>query len=178
MKKQLKYAGIGSRQTPPEVIASMVDGAEKLAVNWLLRSGHAPGADQAFERGALNQRGKAEIFIPWDGFQGAHVRNGYIVPEWTDEIIAIARRAHPRWDFLSTAVKKLHARNVCQILGKDLNDPVDCVICWTPYGSGSGGTGQAIRIATQRNIPVFDIALESNVKACIQFLQKAENGNR
>ena len=52
---------------------------------------------------------------------------------------------------------KLQARNCYQVLGEHLNDPVKMVICWTPRGSGSGGTGQAIRLARAYKIPVFDL---------------------
>jgi hypothetical protein len=31
-------------------------------------------------------------------------------------------------------------------------------LCWTKGAAGGGGTGQAIRIARSRDIPVFDLA--------------------
>ena len=34
------------------------------------------------------------------------------------------------------------------------------VICWTKNGKGTGGTGQAIRIAKGFGIPVFDLAIK------------------
>lgn len=49
------------------------------------------------------------------------------------------------------------ARNTCQVLGLNLDSPVKAVICYTPGGSGSGGTGQAIRIAQAYKIPVIDM---------------------
>jgi cell division GTPase FtsZ len=54
-------------------------------------------------------------------------------------------------------VRKLHARNAMIVLGKNLDDPVDFIICWTPGGTGSGGTGQALRIARAYGIPVYDL---------------------
>lgn len=54
---------------------------------------------------------------------------------------------------------KLHARNCYQVLGADLRTPTQFVICWTPRGSGEGGTGQALRIAKAYNIPIFDLAI-------------------
>ena len=42
------YTGIGSRETPEEVLKDMKKLGYILAENgWSLRSGHAPGADQA-----------------------------------------------------------------------------------------------------------------------------------
>ena len=57
----------------------------------------------------------------------------------------------------SHAAQRLHARNCFQILGAKLDTPVSDVVCWTPNGSGSGGTGQAIRLAEMMNIPVWDL---------------------
>ena len=58
------------------------------------------------------------------------------------------------------------ARNVYQILGLDLNTPVDFVICWTPCGSQTdkqrsiktGGTGLAISLADSLGIKVYNLA--------------------
>ena len=62
------------------------------------------------------------------------------------------------WYKLTPAVRKLHARNVYQILGKPVSagQVSSFVVCYTPRGSGSGGTGQALRIAKAYNIPIFD----------------------
>ena len=58
------------------------------------------------------------------------------------------------------------ARNTNQVFGKDLNQPVDFVIAWTPDGlvdsqrrtRRSGGTGQAIDMAARKGIPVVNLA--------------------
>jgi hypothetical protein len=155
----------------------MFDIGKALAGSWTLRSGHADGADLAFELGCDQNQGNKEIFIPWDGFNGATVRSGFIVPAFTDSVLRMARDNHPAWDRCSTAVKKLHARNAYQILGINLDDPVDMVICWTPNASGSGGTGQAIRIADSLNIPVFDIASHEQAISCCEFIQDRFNAS-
>lgn len=60
------YAGIGSRRTPDDVLVLMYAIARMAAARGLwLYSGHADGADWAFERGA---GGRATIFLPWRGF--------------------------------------------------------------------------------------------------------------
>jgi hypothetical protein len=66
------FAGIGSRETPIDVLDIM----QKLSIvfakkGWILRSGHAPGADQAFEKGCDKVNGPKEIYIPWKGFEGS-----------------------------------------------------------------------------------------------------------
>ena len=49
----LAYAGIGSRETPPTVLDLMGRFASQLSIQgWVLRTGMAGGADQAFYRGA------------------------------------------------------------------------------------------------------------------------------
>jgi hypothetical protein len=69
---------------------------------------------------------------------------------------------HPAWPRLSQGAQRLHARNCHQVLGLDLRTPSAFVVCWTPNGSGSGGTGTAIKLACSRNIPVFDLGKPSN----------------
>ena len=150
------YTGVGARSTPPEVQATMVALARTLAAwGWTLRSGHAPGADQAFERGA---RERAEIYLPWSSYEGGvpivaaerHARP-------TVTAYRIASEFHPVWERLPDPVRALHARNVHEVLGVNCNEPADMLVCFTPCGSGNGGTGQAIRIAKAYGIPVFDV---------------------
>lgn len=152
----MRYAGIGSRETPDRICERMTEIAQDLS-DWVLRSGFADGADQAFERGSKHR----EIFIPWPGFNGSNGHRGHIVPEITYEMREIAESYHPAWSRCSDGAKKMHARNVCQVLGLDCRTPVDLVICWTPGGSGSGGTGQALRIARGYDIPVVDLGSTS-----------------
>ncbi len=157
------YAGIGSRQTPPQILDLMTALARKLAqTGYTLRSGHAPGADQAFERGAGQD---AEIYLPWASFERAVCCSaGYTQPAPSPEALQLAGQHHPAWDRLKPAVRSLHARNCHQILGRDLSDPVAFVVCWTPDGAttspgpSTGGTGQALRLANANSIPVFNLA--------------------
>lgn len=146
------YAGIGSRETPASVCETMTAIARKLSsLNYVCRSGGAPGADDAFEAGSEYK----QIFLPWDGFNGRKVDNvSYIVPPPVEEYVY---KYHPAPDRLSDAAKKLMSRNTYQVLGPDLNDPVEFVLCWTKDGKASGGTGQALRIAKDKNILIFNL---------------------
>jgi hypothetical protein len=147
------YAGVGSRQTPENILHLMTRIAMRMAeLGWVLRSGGAKGADYAFEKGAGD---KKEIYLPWRGFGGSN--SEHIVGSYP-RLREIAEKHHPAWQACSAAAKSLHTRNVAQILGdsKD-SSPSTCVICWTPEGKGGGGTGQAIRIAHSYGIPVFDL---------------------
>ena len=143
MKTKLKlYAGIGSRETPLEVCDMMKIIATKLeSVGYVLRSGGAIGADSAFESGVLNNVNK-EIFKAFDA---------------TPESIEMAAKYHPKWESCMDYVRRLHGRNCMIILGQELITPVKFIICWTSDGKATGGTGQAIRLAIDKNIPIFNL---------------------
>ena len=153
ISQDCKYTGIGSRKTPQDIIYQMEDIAKYLCSSgYTLRSGGAQGADAAFERGADEACSRKEIFLPSD--------------EIPDEAFEIAALHHPTWGGLPPFVKRLHSRNVQQVLGKNLDLQSKFVICWTPDGAESvttketGGTGQAIRIANAYNVPVYNLANE------------------
>jgi hypothetical protein len=162
------YTGIGSRQTPEDILISIEEIARELALRGnRLRSGGAPGADQAFEKGARSVNEEYEIFLPWPGFQEI-TRSKYYPYDGlrptdykypTEEAFTMAKMFHPAWNRLNEWGKKFHARNVHQVLGYDLKTPSDLVICWTEGGALKGGTAQAMRIASHYNIPIINLAL-------------------
>lgn len=177
--KQLTFAGIGSRETHEPILNLMTQIGHDLAKSgWLLRSGFADGADNAFAYGAEQANGAMELFIPWAGFNNASRQDArFIVPDFSDLQMAIAAKCHPAWNMCSPGAKKLHARNVNQVLGKNLDDPSDLIICWTPNGSGSGGTGQAIRIAKIAEVPVFDLAIPGKFDELVKYVEQLEKNN-
>jgi hypothetical protein len=159
------YAGIGSRETPDSVLEEMVSIAHHLSkFDFILRSGGASGADTAFENGAEY----SEIFVPWTGFNGR--RNG-VVPPLTYETQQIAAAHHPNWGACSQGARKMHIRNVCQILGQDLKTPSKFVICWTRDGKRGGGTGQALRIAETYAVPIYDLAVQDDRQRLLGFMK-------
>jgi hypothetical protein len=151
------YAGIGSRETPDDVLALMRQFAVVMAgMDWTLRSGCAPGADSAFEEGALAVAGKTELFLPWPGFEG---RSEDMVALTRPSAAAyeVSEKHHPAWEKLSRGARALQARNAHQVLGADLKSPVKFVLCWTKDAKRRGGTGQALRIAEAMRILIFDV---------------------
>lgn len=86
----------------------------------------------------------------------AIIRNKDLIAE-TERI---ASEVHPAWDKCNEWARGMHSRNCHQILGYDLQSPVDAVICWTPDGNVVGGTATAIRIALKYNIPVFNLGVK------------------
>jgi len=160
------YAGIGSRTTPEEILEQMFELADCLAQNgWTLRSGAAPGADQAFEDGCDASDGKKEIFLPYENFQKS--KSTFTSPPVA--AIEMAALYHPTRDNffkLKKYIQQLHARNMQQVFGEKLDCPVQFVVCWTQDGcehddlrtKDTGGTGQAISAASLNNIPVYNLA--------------------
>lgn len=154
------YAGIGSRETPSEILTVFENVARFLVFKgFILRSGHAPGADKAFENGCDKANGKKEIYLPWKNFEGS---NSNLIVD-NPKAYEIAQKYHPYWHNLKQGARKLQARNSHQVLGLDLEIPSKFIICWTKNGKGSGGTGQALRIAKAYEIPVFDAGKFDNV---------------
>lgn len=160
----LIYSGIGSRQTPLEVLSTMHKIGKSFAEKGLLlRSGGAIGADTAFERGCDLVKGKKEIFY-------ATNNKGIIVSEEImQQALVLAGQIHPAWDRCSDYAKRLHARNGMQILGRELNKPVDFVVCWTKDGGPTGGTGQAIRLAMSRDIKIYNLYFDSHLQELREF---------
>src|SRR5690606_35385306 len=134
------HARIGSRETPAAVGLEMQNIAMQLALRaWVLRSGAARqgakaapdriSADEQFERGCMMVGGKAVL----------RTRTTW------QPALDHAAQFHPAWDRCSDIAQALHARNSLVMLGDWLDKPVSFVVCWT---EGSGGTAQALRIAT------------------------------
>jgi hypothetical protein len=154
------YTGIGSRATPANVLVIMTDLARMLgADDWILRSGGAEGADEAFEDGVESCM-DMEIYLPFKSFNNrCSVNVGYYCPEVSLANKYIAANIHPAWDRCSSAARAMMYRNTHQILGGDLTVLTDMVICWTPEGAVTGGTGQALRLAEYYEVPVLNLGL-------------------
>lgn len=104
----------------------------------------------------------------------ATVRNKDLISE-TERI---ASEVHPAWNRCNEWARGMHSRNCHQILGYDLQSPVDAVICWTPDGAVVGGTATAIRIAMKYDIPVFNLGVpdkESVLNDIKNFLESRKD---
>lgn len=180
------YAGIGSRRTPPDVLELMATLARRLLrEGWTLRTGGASGADEAFMLGAGMFPKSIDLYLPWPGFR-AHTSCRLAMP--SERAIEIAKAHHPAWRSLNGSARSLVARNTHQILGADCASPSAFVLCWTPDGAetetdeGTGGTGQAIRVAVACGIPVWNLArkerreqIVSDLGALLATLQVPKN---
>ena len=171
------YTGIGSRKIPDEIHREMFLIGRMLAnKGYTLRSGAAHGADAAFEEGCDDADGKKEIFLPWKGFNN-HPSELY---DPQPRAFDIAKEHHPAWNALTPVSKKFMARNTQQVLGELLYEPTDLVICYTPDGCESnnkrtvetGGTGQAISVASNLGIPIINLKYENSVDRLVEFLEE------
>lgn len=160
------YSGIGSRKTPIDILDLMNQIASELSNdNWTLRSGGADGADSAFEAGAS----KKQIFLPWNGFN-IREEEGDLVLDNLQAWDLVSKHFHPAPEKCSVGAQRLHGRNAFIILGPELDEPVDMVICWTPKGEVIGGTGLALRIAQAAEIPIFNLAKEGALDSLVDFV--------
>lgn len=170
------YAGIGSRQTPPEVLNVMKSLAGRMEQQgWLLRSGGAMGADAAFEAGVVNPKHRS-IYLPGRSFnQRVAGSGGYIdstqMPAWQQALESVARY-HPAPDRLSPFARNLMARNALQVMGPRMDRPADLVVAWTPGGQITGGTGQALRMAQDLGIEVRNLGNPEVLARAQRWLQE------
>lgn len=145
------YAGIGRRTIAPDIRESFEKfGRVAQEKGFKLRSGGADGCDLAFEKYVRPEN--KEIYLPWKGFNGSESPLFHI----SKECRIIASKIHPNWGKLKPSTQLFMARNCYQILGINLNEPVDFVVCWTENGNVTGGTGQALRLAQTYDIRIFN----------------------
>lgn len=154
---QRYYAGIGSRETPREILTLMESYAADLSNRgFTLRSGGATGADSAFEFGCDSVKGNKEIFYARDA--------GQPHSNWAwDEVLNYipTDRTSAPFDKWKLFVRQLLVRNMFQVLGRNGRTPVKFVLCWAPSNnyadSSAGGTGWAVRCALAKGIPVYNL---------------------
>ena len=164
----LVYAGIGSRQTPPEMLGAMTELARELErTGWHLHSGGANGADTAFENGTT--RAGRTVYLPWKGYND---RTGQDCMTLTNSeqthSQGVVSKYHGAWQRCSRGARALHGRNHAIIHGlghRAADRRVDAVICWTPGGAAQGGTATGMKMARTAGIPVLNLARVSAADA-------------
>jgi len=148
--------GIGSRETPLNIQSEMITIGKWIRENGhTCRSGHAAGADWAFEQGAQE---RCITYLPWDNFNlNLNSLSEKVIVSNQADYLKFTQKYHPNLLKLNSGGIKLMNRNVCQVLGLYLNKQSDLIICWTKDGKDSGGTGQALRIAKDYSIPILNM---------------------
>ena len=169
MTKRLLYSGIGHRNTPEKVRDMMTSIGSQLAqMGFILRSGNAIGADQAWEEEVT--RKMKEIFI----INRKHSCPFGIIPKFTQEQWDfVVRHYHGgETDFIkqSEYVQQLFLRNLNILCGKHLDDKVDFVAYWHEGEHCDGGTGHTVAMAKTLEIPCFNIWSEKDQQAMDEFV--------
>ena len=150
------YTGVGSRETPPDVLRAMESASFRLArIGFTLRSGKAGGADRAFQIGMQNyfatldeivqnafRHQYAEIYTPWSGFQSNdevllddwdislnHL--DFMIPEQIPERTKLVEEIHPNFEALRNkrGPFAMHSRNMHQVLGANILEPRPSSFC-------------------------------------------------
>lgn len=191
------YAGIGSRNISSEISRVKMEFAYCMTIMGLkLYSGGADGSDTSYEVGAkaaYDELSKLHpehynsgeyqhamtIFLPWSGFNGRCSGNGYtsVIHSGAEKL---TRSYHKGWDYLSQGAKKMMERNSMQVLSDTLNSPVRFVSAFTSDGvktgaetsSKTGGTGQAIRIASDYGVPVYNMGNSKDLDKAKEWIEK------
>lgn len=138
-----------------------------------MRSGRAPGADQAFQNGAERFMATGDhirdhqIFLPWKSFEhdNAFTSNHWAYSNYTPEEIGraneICATVHPVWGVLTSGQRAFHTRNVFQSLGLNCNEPSDFLICCAAENKKTqlpmGGSRTAFKIAQDHGTPCLNI---------------------
>ncbi len=163
------YAGIGSRTITPlerEMITAVARDLKGLTLTCY--SGNADGSDIAFQEAAAPA---CVTFLPWAGFN-VHVfnphkrcRETFVCGQSRIGLRSI-ERYHPSPKSLTIPGRMFMARNYHQIHGIKTDTVewprVSLVVCCADEVSGvvQGGTGQAVRIATDLGIPVINLRVD------------------
>ena len=173
----MTYAGIGSRETPQEVLDKMTEVAKYLdGLGYTLNTGKTftakPSTDPKYqkqyeERLAFSKKNNGKVGLDEEGADrafslGTTKKNlfGVNTPVGKKEM-SVMEEIHPSPDRLKEGGKKLMARNTNQIFGENLNTPVDFVLFYAKETKGirpEGGTGQAVEMARRKGIPTINMA--------------------
>lgn len=163
---------IGSWETPLDQLEKLGALCRELGI-WI-RSGHTPGADYAFERGA---RDRTLLYLPYPNFHR-------VLEILTDRVVSLLPESGKNWrKGLDTSAVLRAYREITELFKEKLIDgmdrqhhycshfkifgsgpqpvPVDAVVCWANvngYGVAKGGTAQAVQIANAAGIPVLNLA--------------------
>ncbi len=185
------YTMIGSRGTPLEIMELMTKFATKACeFDYVGRSGGADGVDSCLEEGFklfkktypnVSGTDYLEIYLPWKDFNGRNSSEEgyYTLPFMSNKGQAqdIAEKIHPAWERCSQGAKKLHTRNVYQLLGQNLNTPSRFVICYAkPKNDGTdgvkGGTATAVQLGIKNGVDIINLYHDKHRKRVEDWVSK------
>ena len=173
-QQNMVYAGIGSRETPKDVLALMTKAATWLeGKGYKLQTGYKrkqangklveEGADKAFSDGTKNK----ELFGP----DMANAKTRSVAEEIHPNLKGMWSSVYNKWvskvgkdkatEYADGAVG-LQERNTLQVFGAKLDTAVDFVLFYAEETKDpmrpKGGTGQAVEMARRKGIPTINMA--------------------
>lgn len=189
-----RYAGMNAIEISENMLVYQV--IEKISTylnfkGYTLVVNSIEGIKNLFENGSEFRK---EIFIPFDGFNGKYNTDvgvysldfiGKVFSSSKERMckaINIARKFHPNFDQLDDKDKLTIVCCSYQILGLNLDTPVDFVVCYTLDGCESNTTctketgviGQSISIAHYYNVPIFNLYNTQSVYRLKAYLDSKE----
>lgn len=184
------YAGVGSRETPEDIMELMRRISFALyGQGYALSSGDAEGADKAFWEGACKSpyyyHLGARIYLAWNGVFGRYHNpkefffDASKFPTW-ETANSMAEECRGSWEGLKRGGIAMHTRNVFQIMGANLTDPVKSIIYWAkPVGKTEkvkGGTNTALQLAIKCGIPTrINLYTDEGMERATKFLDHRGN---
>lgn len=176
MKNTPYVACIGSRETPPEILRWMETTGRQIAqAGYQIITGNAPGADQAWARGANeHDPSKVTLCLPWVGFESAAIKpkNVVVVLDPTSDrgrhCFNLAETIHEAWFRMTPGGQRCHARNVMI---------VEDAICVFGYVNG-GGTRGAFKLADVLDVPAYDVRAKNVRETIFRLVENAKKVRR
>lgn len=173
-QQNMSYAGIGSRETPKDVLELMTKAATWLeGKGYKLQTGYKrkqangklveEGADKAFSDGTKNK----ELFGP----DMANAKTRSVAEEIHPNLKGMWSAVYNKWvskvgkekatEYADGAIG-LQERNTFQVFGAKLDTAVDFVLFYAEETKDpmrpKGGTGQAVEMARRKGIPTINMA--------------------
>lgn len=155
------YTGIGASHADDSIQQKCEYLGRYLAtLNCILRSGHCPGVDQAFEKGCDNiDPLRKEIWLPFKGYQNSTspyiIEHGKLTMAYQEELL---NNIMPEYRKSRKRIQQ-YARVNVKLVGVDKNQ--ECsrfVICYTLRPKDSVlGTRVGTTLAEKFSIPVFNL---------------------
>lgn len=185
-----KFAGVGSRKTPDDVLEIMRRLSHCLYdKGWMGQSGDADKADTAFHEGAMRSSRYPELgfaaYLAWNGYEKKStgerrfddptlgLYDASMFENW-EAARDIAYNAREGFDGLDRGGIALHTRNAYQALSPSLMDPVQRMFCWAkPVTNGKvdGGTNTAVQLARMYSIPLTNLYFDRDREAVEKYLK-------
>lgn len=163
-----RIACIGSRDISEQIAALLRSiGAELVRRDWELHSGNANGSDYAFATGGNSRPELVHLHLPWPSYNAEQVVAGNVLHNALNEqLMQMAKSAHPAWFKLGQGSKKLMTRNASIVQTSD-------VVVAFQKSEGSGGTAHSLRVASALGRPVIRVHADSTPEVIISSIETA-----